>query len=341
MAELSPIQALSRPVHRPRDCEERHAGILSRQERIGVRALNKKGAYDKLRLCSDKIGTACFRGPMMAKRSKKTEVVQTPGPEYGDLLAGISDLLERARRMSARAVNSIITATYWEVGRRIVEFEQGGKARAEYGKELLKRLGEDLTARHGRGFSSPSFFRMRAFYLGWDILPTASAKFEAWVRLPADMGGQGNIADTVGNIDEGSNFTDAVCAIAIAACSPALLWVRLPRFPAPWSHYVRLMSVEKPHARAFYEAEAIRGGWSVRQLDRQIGTQLYLNYIRENMLEPGENDPVGLILAREERRRGPLCHGRHQGQCLCLPLPDRLARSRNAQAGNRHDATCP
>jgi hypothetical protein len=71
------------------------------------------------------------------------------------------------------------------------------------------------------------------------------------------------------------------------------------------------MAVEKPHARAFYEAEAIRGGWSVRQLDRQISTQffvgkfthadagqmnLYLNYVREQMMEPGESDPVGLVL---------------------------------------------
>ena len=89
----------------------------------------------------------------MAKRSKRTEIVPRPEPDYGSLVTGISDLLEHARRMSARSVNSILTATYWEIGRRIVEFEQGGKARAEYGEELLKRLGSDLTATHGRGFS--------------------------------------------------------------------------------------------------------------------------------------------------------------------------------------------
>ena len=56
--------------------------------------------------------------------------------------------------MSARAVNNnIITATFWEVGRRIVEFDQGGKARAEYGKTLMEELAKDLTVRHGRGFS--------------------------------------------------------------------------------------------------------------------------------------------------------------------------------------------
>ena len=84
----------------------------------------------------------------MAKRRKSTEIVPRPEPDYGGLLTGISDLLDQARRMSARTVNNILTATYWEIGRRIVEYEQGGKARAEYGEELLKRLGEDLSARN-------------------------------------------------------------------------------------------------------------------------------------------------------------------------------------------------
>ena len=88
----------------------------------------------------------------MAKRRNKTEMTVRPGPEYGGLLTGISELLDQARRMSARTVNNVLTATYWEIGRRIVEYEQGGKARAEYGGELLKRLAADLTRRFGRGF---------------------------------------------------------------------------------------------------------------------------------------------------------------------------------------------
>ena len=62
------------------------------------------------------------------------------------------DLLDTARRASARTVNAIMTATYWELGRRIVELEQGGKGRADYGEELLKRMSADLTPRFGRGF---------------------------------------------------------------------------------------------------------------------------------------------------------------------------------------------
>src|SRR5581483_5580168 len=86
-----------------------------------------------------------------------------------------------------RAVNSILTATYWEIGRRIVEFEQGGKARAEYGEELLRRVAQDLTARHGRGFSRQGLQKMRAFYLGWEICPTPSGKFEDCACRPAEL----------------------------------------------------------------------------------------------------------------------------------------------------------
>ena len=77
----------------------------------------------------------------MAKRRKNDgDDPRGPSRSYGGLLTGISDLLDQARRTSARTVNNILTATYWEIGRRIVEYEQGGKARAEYGEELLERL---------------------------------------------------------------------------------------------------------------------------------------------------------------------------------------------------------
>jgi hypothetical protein len=76
-------------------------------------------------------------------------------------------LLEQARRNSARSVNAIMTATYWEVGRRIVAHEQRGKQRAQFGKALLRRLAEDLTARFGRGFSERNLLAMREFYLAW------------------------------------------------------------------------------------------------------------------------------------------------------------------------------
>ena len=88
----------------------------------------------------------------MARR-KASRPALVPEAGYDDLIDQITVLLEQSRRGAARAVNRILTATYWQVGRYLVEFEQGGQARAEYGEGLLKRLAEDLTARHGRGFS--------------------------------------------------------------------------------------------------------------------------------------------------------------------------------------------
>ena len=83
----------------------------------------------------------------MALRERSEEQV------YLGLVQALSDMLESAQRASARAVNSVMTATYWAVGRRIVEFEQGGEKRAGYGEEVLERLGKDLSTRFGRGFS--------------------------------------------------------------------------------------------------------------------------------------------------------------------------------------------
>jgi hypothetical protein len=92
------------------------------------------------------------------------------------LFAGVADLLEQARKYSARSVNAIMTRTYWEVGRRIVEHEQEGKKRATYGEALIERLALDLTAKFGRGFSQSNLWQMRDFYLAWPILQTVSGE---------------------------------------------------------------------------------------------------------------------------------------------------------------------
>lgn len=99
----------------------------------------------------------------MAKKKSVSNVLVKAG-DYSGLLSSVSELLEQARRTSARTVNAILTGTYWEIGRRIVEFEQAGEKRAEYGEVLLVRLSSDLTARFGRGFGKSNLFQMRAFY---------------------------------------------------------------------------------------------------------------------------------------------------------------------------------
>ena len=188
----------------------------------------------------------------------KLQVVKPPAG-YAVVHVGIVDLLQAARVQAARSVNALMTASYWEIGRRIVEAEQKGKRRAGYGEQLIERLTADLTAQFGRGFSRQNLWQMRSFYLNWppeQILQTVSG--ESAIRQTAS---------------DKSQTASAVSAPLQAM--PARLAAVAARFPLPWSAYVRLLSVKSDHARGFYETEALRGGWSVRQLDRQIDSQFY------------------------------------------------------------------
>jgi predicted nuclease of restriction endonuclease-like (RecB) superfamily len=93
---------------------------------------------------------------------------------YLDLLRQISDTYTQGRIQAVQAVNTHITQTYWQVGRQIVEFEQGGKAKAQYGKALISNLASDLSLRHGKGFSRSNLIRFRQLYLAWPIGATLS-----------------------------------------------------------------------------------------------------------------------------------------------------------------------
>jgi hypothetical protein len=235
----------------------------------------------------------------MAKR-KLSRIEPNPEPDYGGFVAGLAELLEQSRRNAARAVNSVLTATYWEVGRRIVEFEQKGEARAEYGEGLLKRLSVDLTAKFGRGYGKSNLFQMRALYLGWRIFQTPSGIFEA--RAIFSMPGEATTSEKPQTVSAQFPSTPT----NPSSPDPSIL---LGAFPLSWSHYTRLMSVEKPHARAFYESEAIRGGWSVRQLDRQIGTQFFerssASKQREAMLKAGQKARVEDAISAIDEVRDP------------------------------------
>ncbi len=214
------------------------------------------------------------RSTSKKKRPVTTSIVARAG-DYGQLLTGISGLLEQARRGVARSVNAILTATYWEIGRRIVEHEQGGKATSEYGEKLLERLSADLTTRHGRGFSRPNVARMRAFYLAWEIVSTPSRQFEARAKCSALSSESGGGILPTPSAESGGIIVSTPSRMLQTVSAESGFMAIAGAFPLSWSHYVRLMAVEKPHARVFYESEAIRGGWSVRQLDRQIGTQFF------------------------------------------------------------------
>jgi uncharacterized protein DUF1016 len=101
---------------------------------------------------------------MARSRNKLTKQSNDVAPHgYDTLLVDISHVIEEARHTVARSVNAVMTTTYWLVGRRIVEQEQQGVARAAYGEQLLKRLSRDLSKRFGRGFSERNLEQMRGF----------------------------------------------------------------------------------------------------------------------------------------------------------------------------------
>jgi predicted nuclease of restriction endonuclease-like (RecB) superfamily len=95
---------------------------------------------------------------------------------YKSLIQQIGELLKTGREQAGRAINTILVQTYWQIGRHIVEFEQGGKTKAEYGAELLDRLSKDLTLEFGKGFSRSNLFQIRQFYIRFPKIQTLSVQ---------------------------------------------------------------------------------------------------------------------------------------------------------------------
>nr|WP_217443280.1 PDDEXK nuclease domain-containing protein [Burkholderia diffusa] len=207
----------------------------------------------------------------------------------------IAEVVASARAAAARSVNALMTATYWEIGRRIVLFEQGGDERAAYGEAVIRRLGADLSQRFGRGFGWRNLAQMRAFYLAWPadrIVQTLSAQSAAPKIVPTP-----------------SAKSAKRLSVAGAEATPLELSRVAQAFPLPWSAYVRLLSVKTAAARDFYEAEALREGWSVRQLDRQVSSQLYerlaLSRNKASLLGKAAAAQPGDLLTPEEAIRDP------------------------------------
>ena len=189
---------------------------------------------------------------------------------YRSLSDDLCRLITDARRQVLRSINANLTATYWKVGRRIVLHEQGGDLRAGYGKALLQNLSEDLTHRLGRGFSAVNLSQMKKFYLLWS---------------------ESKIFQTASE-----KFNPGINEITHG-------------FSLPWSSYVALLCVHSQNARDFYEIEAERGGWSVRQLKRQIDSQFYertmLSRKKANLLKGAEHPNPDEITTPEEEIKDP------------------------------------
>lgn len=161
--------------------------------------------------------------------------------KYNQLLDNISSTLQKARENAFKAINSELVKANWEIGRYIVEYEQQGKEKADYGSSLLTKLAKDLKTKYGKGFSKSNIYLCRLFYLKYSKFQTVSGKFEKFQTL------------------SGKSAKRQISSNVLLS----------------WSHYAELLTVSDDLARSFYEQQAIKENWSFREMKRQINSALF------------------------------------------------------------------
>jgi len=206
-------------------------------------------------------------------------VADLTDPREEALYERIAAILEAAKAHVTRTVNSAMVHAYWLIGREVVEVEQAGKARADYGDLLIERLAQRLSGAFGQGFSPRTIRRIRQFYL---VYPKGS-------QLPGELGGSEKRSALLSE-----SGADEIRSALLTNSSAQQAQI----FPSSlgWSHYLALMRVKDPQARAFYEIEAVRESWSTRELERQIASLLY-----ERLAKSRDQEGV-LRLAKEGQR---------------------------------------
>ena len=215
-------------------------------------------------------------------------VVSKKSNRRSSLFARVVALIEEARQKVATVANIAQVYTNYEIGRRIVEEEQGGKRRAEYGKKVVEELSIKLTARFGRGWSMRSLETIRKFYLLYAPIPQTlftesvdNDSLNGVEGIPqtvfAELGG-GKSATVLWKSDD-NNLVNSVSPI--------------PKFTLSWSHYLLLMRIADPVERAFYEREATQGKWSFRRLERMYRTSTF-----ERLQIPKDKDKVRALMNR-------------------------------------------
>lgn len=170
-----------------------------------------------------------------------------PSQSEDDFIRDLKAIVKSARGRAFAAINYAQVCQNWLIGKRIVEQEQDGKERADYGKYVIKVASEVLTEEFGRGYSETNIRNFRKFYVAFPDMPiqqTVSAEFQT------------RISQTVSD-------------------QSGLPIIQTPSELLPWSHYERLMRVDNLEARRWYENEAAKEMWSYRTLDRNINTQYY------------------------------------------------------------------
>jgi len=161
------------------------------------------------------------------------------------LFGKIAGLLNEARKFIVKNVNQTIVLTYFEIGKLIVEEEQEGKERAEYGKAVLKELSQKLADEFGKGYSVYNLERMRNFYLVFRNRIAETEKSASVMRKSDEEKSESPMRKIE---------------------SPFIL---------SWTHYLQLIKIENEEERRFYEIVAVNNNWSVRELERQYDSSLY------------------------------------------------------------------
>ena len=171
------------------------------------------------------------------------------------LFSRVAALIEGARQRVTQVANIAQVYTNYEIGRQIVEEEQGGKRRAEYGKQIIEDLSLRLTQRFGRGWGTSNLEYMRKFYLMYSTLEISQTPFgeSATVLRKSD---REEIHNSIVEIQTAVNFANTVYGI--------------PKFTLGWSHYLLLMRIADLLERAFYEREVAEQNWSLFDIEVSV-----------------------------------------------------------------------
>ncbi|WP_228115457.1 PDDEXK nuclease domain-containing protein [Segatella copri] len=182
------------------------------------------------------------------------------------LVNDLKTIVSKARSKAFAAVNYSLVERNWRIGKRIVEEEQNGEARAEYGKHIIEVASAALTEEFGKGFSETNIRTFRKFFLIFRNL-----EIQQTVSAESNLPKQQTLSDNLS-----SHFQKG-------QTPPAQFKLRL----LPWSHYERLIRIEDKRARDWYAKEAFEQGWSYRTLSRNINTLYY-----ERLLMSKDKAPV-------------------------------------------------
>jgi predicted nuclease of restriction endonuclease-like (RecB) superfamily len=185
----------------------------------------------------------------------------------------IRQILDSARTSAARSVNTTQVAANWLIGREIVEEEQRGKRRSDYGKRLVETLSAQITKDFGPGYSAQNLFYFKQFYFTYsnllatkEILHAARGESSRGLAAGTLHTLRGEFAATA----QDGSVRIIPHAVRMESWTPGQLHPNLS-----WTHYRTLLRVDKAEARAFYEIEAIKNNWAARELERQINSLLY------------------------------------------------------------------